>query len=284
MKLVVLKISKVVLLTATVIVLLFYGIFAGEHHWFPFRQYSITKNTIKTLINKTENLNPTHLPYSDTIKGIWHKVGAYKGDFLVSLINNDNQQEIRLYGANNQLKKQLILDFENIANQFEPNSAQGIKPLKKFSAMFSHGLKMTSSGDLILNIEQLGICKIDFSGKVKWAYQYYTHHSVDIDNNNNIWVCGSQLTNISLTDTITDQSILQLNSNGKVIKSVSIHKILEKNGLSGLLYSNGVSIRHDRFHLNDIEAFKGNERVFDHNHLLISLRNINTVLLYNHIN
>lgn len=157
-----------------------------------------------------------------------------------------------------------------------------------------HGTILMENGDLIVNFEHLGLVRFDPQSEVVWRMPYQTHHSIERDDDGNLWVCG-QKEHYSPTPRFPNRvppfvefTILKVTPEGKIIKEFSVGDILSKNDLNGVQYLGTLAQRTtqvtgDVLHLNDIEPFPDRleEGFFEKGDLLISLRNTNTIFAFN---
>ncbi len=164
-----------------------------------------------------------------------------------------------------------------------------------------HGCIATDEGNLVFNFEHLGMLCIDPSGKVIWRLPYKTHHSLHRHDMGNLWVCGQRRRTQAdprfpgRAPPYDEYTILEVSPDkGEILNEWSIADILHLNGRAGLLqlWSHALtapsevdSLRlDDRLHLNDAEPFPSNleEGFFESGDVIVSLRNINTVFVFNH--
>jgi hypothetical protein len=89
-----------------------------------------------------------------------------------------------------------------------------------------------------------------------------------------------------------EESILKISPDGKVLKEISILDVIFRSKYEGVLFANGahdtqieVPLDHDFTHLNDIEVLSPQMApafpLFEAGDLLISLRNLNLLLMLN---
>ena len=156
-----------------------------------------------------------------------------------------------------------------------------------------HGIKMLANGDLVFNYTETTMFKISPCGEVIWRLAEPAHHSIHIDETGAIWAPG-QVVHQEPVDRLPNHKppffeflILKVSPQGKIVWQVSVPDLLMQNGLSGLLYlatiqNEEIAVRGDTLHLNDIEVFPSSmkEGVFKHGDVMISLRNINTVVVF----
>jgi hypothetical protein len=84
-----------------------------------------------------------------------------------------------------------------------------------------------------------------------------------------------------------DYTVVEVSAEGKVLTEISVFDLLDRNGLGGLLYMSTLDhssfqVSGDTLHLNDVETFPAAlaPGVFEAGDILISLRNISTVLVF----
>jgi hypothetical protein len=157
-----------------------------------------------------------------------------------------------------------------------------------------HGAVLLENGNLVFNFDYLGLVCLDFQGNVVWRLPYMTHHSVTRADDGNLWVCGQiyrktpkeQIPNLQLP--FREDMLLEVTPEGKIKHEWSIVDLLLKNGKEGLLYMRGKNVRKPiltagAFHLNDVEPFPARlkEGFFKKGDVLVSLRNVNTVFVFN---
>jgi hypothetical protein len=140
---------------------------------------------------------------------------------------------------------------------------------------------------IIVNAFPLGLnkpclIKINKHGKVDWFIDN-SHHSIEFDADQNIWVCGikkpTQSYSYIQNNKIPLDAIFKIDpKKGKVLFSKSVFEIFHENQLDFLI-SIG-QFEDDLFHINDIEPAMSSTKFWKKGDLLISLRHRNTILLF----
>lgn len=177
---------------------------------------------------------------------------------------------------------------------FEKNRVADIKTNIQFEnlALRCHFIKEEQS--LIIVAGKIpGLWKLDLQSNVIWSnHDLIFHHSVNLDNDNNIWACASAL------------PIIQEEGNiGRVVVNVQNEKIpyIEdyivlvdgktgainyKKGVSGILIENQFKSfvygqdMVDPMHLNDVEPVLRTTEYWNEGDVFISLRHASLVFLY----
>ncbi len=140
------------------------------------------------------------------------------------------------------------------------------------------------------------LVSVDIKNKKElWRIRGSFHHSIETDFENNFWVCGSVRYSDEKKTTggeegvksnsgikrysYEDQILVKISPKGFIIDSISVTDLLCESGLEFLLF--GVSnpnLNYDPIHLNQITPVKNNLKQFKRGDLLVSLRNMSTIL------
>jgi len=126
--------------------------------------------------------------------------------------------------------------------------------------------------------------KIDFCSNLQWINdEEKFHHSKMLDHENNIWV-GGQMNPKSYyvkkysTKFFRDDSIIKINTNGKILFNKSITKILIENRL---VDTNFLKNKYsDPIHLNDIEPAFTDTEYWKQGDVFLSLRHQSSIIHY----
>ena len=170
---------------------------------------------------------------------------------------------------------------------------QSIEQPKSKPGTHIHGAHILNNGDLVFNFEGLGLMRINACGNEVWKLPYRTHHSIYENSDQTLWVAGQiNYFNDHPEDKtfkgpyLVEPTILQISPSGKILQEISLFTVLKNNDLTGLLHLSSsdnldTSVSEDFLHLNDIEIFQENltQGTFDKGDILVSLRNINTLLV-----
>ena len=151
---------------------------------------------------------------------------------------------------------------------------------------------------LIVGVDQLiyingwnSLSSIDIrSGKEMWRLNGSFHHSIEIDENNDLVLCASQ-THINSKSTqsdietnlarFEDNLIVKVSLGGEIKYAKSVFELLMEAGLEYLVFGTKCeTIRGDPFHLNQVTPVVSNLGSFRKGQLLISLRNLSLIVLF----
>lgn len=155
-----------------------------------------------------------------------------------------------------------------------------------------HGAKILDNGDLVFNFEYLGMVRLDACGNVRWRLAEQSHHSIDIDEDGNIWAPVNhhrQIENSTMPmhyPFYVDPYIYKISPDGKVITKKSILSILAENNLYGAMFLSSLNntdpvVKGDTLHVNDIEVFPSTMKpgLAQPGDILVSMRNISSIMI-----
>ncbi len=227
-------------------------------------------------------------PYPDR-PGIYNTEQAYPGINMVVCINKDKELSVKIMDLEGQKLHEWIIDWFEIWPKAE-HVPKRMLPKSRPGALI-HGITFMDNGDIVFNFEHLGLVRIDTNGAIVWRLPYQTHHSVHMHDDGNLWVCGHRYYKEphprfpNRIPPFEEDTILEVSPDGKILQEWSVKEILIKNNRTGLLYMGGSTPHYgeDYFHMNDVQPFPATfeEGFFKRGDIIVSLRNINTVFVFN---
>lgn len=147
-------------------------------------------------------------------------------------------------------------------NRFEPQS-----PL------------LLEDGGLVF-IDNLGpLVRVDACAEVMWILDGGFHHSIerDLEGNFLVPVAADGFDTPPLQ--FTNNSVMRVSAAGKEIETLSVAQIMFDNDAEGLFHTVYPHVR-DPIHLNDVEVARFSRGVWEIGDMLMSLRDLNTILIY----
>ena len=144
--------------------------------------------------------------------------------------------------------------------------------------LMMHPLLMPDGGIVIHDSSPLA--RYDACGRLEWMIDGIFHHSVERDADGNIWA-DFRLPHAQVPDVtplFNDEGLMQVSPDGKTLFSARVADILDRNGLGSLWRSRPYT--DDPFHLNDVQPMLSDGPNWHKGDLLLSLRNLSTLLLY----
>jgi len=297
------RFSRILFIASAAFLLFGYGVAVGEFRIFPYRVLAMARDGFTELGTQVmargpvrmramvehawyyeEVENPGPLPPSPTKE-------AHPGLNLVTRIGPGLELSASIIAMNGRVVQSWDTDWFRIW----PDAAHLPKRLvpKSRPGTHVHGAVVLSDGDLVFNFEHLGLVRLDRAGEVVWRLPYRTHHSVHLQDGGNLWVCGQELR--TEPDSrfphrpvpFDEYTLLEVSPEGGIVEKWSVPGLLHENGMDGILHLSAAaphpSVLNDVLHLNDVEPFPASmeEDFFEHGDVLVSLRNVNTVFVFN---
>ncbi|HAL66063.1 MAG TPA: hypothetical protein DCP10_10915 [Bacteroidales bacterium] len=285
------SLPKTLYILSLCVLSLIYGFFAFPSKWFP---YSLIKNAMAYI---NENFTEERYYYAKTESTktipVYNENLAFNGLSLVTSIIEDDGLSARVIDMEGELIHEWKIDWFELwpevshipkSDPYYPKSQPGTE---------IHGAVLLENGDLIFNFSHLGMIRLDICGNVVWRLAYRTHHSIFLDEFGDLWVSGNVRHENPLPGfpnqepPYFEDTVLKVSLDGKILKEISIFEIFKKNKLEGLLYLSSfgdfiINSAGDPLHLNDVETFPSymDEGIFKSGDIMLSLRNINTVLIF----
>lgn len=270
------------------------GVATARYRLPPYGLISSSIEEIKTALDyHADRLPWQFFRYDDTpdTPDVVHDAaGRSPGATLISGFTGDEAvHAVRIVGEDGTVIQEWDLDWDDLWPGDAPHiPAEVMKRPQKHV----HGVAMAENGDIVLNFTELATFRVNPCGKVVWRLDRRGHHSVDMGSDGSFWVPGI-ITHYNPDPRMPNYkpdfeefTVMHVSADGKVLDEFSINQLLIDNGYQGLLYLSSLNeftpiVTSDTLHVNDIEVLKDTmpEGVAKHGDILISLRNINTILL-----
>ena len=233
----------------------------------------ITQNK-NYVINNNVIMDGVDVFVKDSIFDDLNLLTTYQGkdNYLIELVSLKNGKSIKKWYPDLSLITNKTLEGEN-----RLESKTSIIHLR-------HPIMMKDSSVVLAGISLL---KMDNNSKLIWINtNIESHHSLELDHENNIWISGRRLYSqlpelIDKENTeFLDDLIMKINpENGDVLFEKSVIQILKDNDLYDLIFKNG-NYEFDPIHLNDVQPALTDSDYWKKGDLLISSRHLSTIILY----
>jgi len=198
-------------------------------------------------------------------------VNSVNGFILLSTINVENQvAEVKLVDLS---KKKYLQIWQADFSQID------LSKVSKHNVRLFHPIMF---GKDLVTIVNGYLVRLDSSSNYKWVKNGIFHHSIEMDADRNLWVCGTLplVKEKGIKSFIIDDAIFKVDPGyGKILYQKSIYDLLIQNGYQHLLHYLG-PLNKDPIHINDIQPALTSSKYWQKGDLLISLCNRSTVLLY----
>ncbi len=150
---------------------------------------------------------------------------------------------------------------------------------------YIHGSALLPNGDVVFNIEYLGMVRMNACGEVVWKLPYRTHHSIDVDSDGAIWASGTVWREqpveayVGVRPPFVDETLVKVSPEGEIEREIFILQSLYDSGFQGTVRLSHKTL--DLTHLNDVEVLTAELApafpMFNEGDVLVSVRNINLV-------
>ena len=132
------------------------------------------------------------------------------------------------------------------------------------------------------------VFKIDFCSNLQWINQEERfHHSQMLDHDGNIWIGGSmnpksQYVKKYSIQSFSDDSIIKINTDGKILFNKSVTEILIENNIvaDNFALTTSLSNELDPIHLNDIEPAFNDTEYWQQGDVFISINAQSSIIHY----
>lgn len=284
--------SKRVFILATVFLVFCYCALVGRFQLFPYQIFHKASIGFDRVLDET-GIRHTVWGYRDIPKDLKGKKGAiltgdaHPGLNLISEMGVDYSLIVKLTTLQGKVLHTWNLncfdiwsDFSHLDNKSRPNQEPGT---------FVHGMVLLSDGSLVFNHEFVGLTRVSKNNEILWQLPYLTHHSLHLHQDGTLWTCGKRYDN--LIDGFENDkpakwkySFLQISTEGELLNEWIVQDILLENGYAGVIdMLQGKGGHRNEFHMNDVEPIPDSLSgvAFEKGDIVISLRDINTVFVYN---
>lgn len=267
------------------------GLAAGRYGWMPAKILAVLETGYRAVATAGDlpwyyaRLEPPYPP------AITHRDGAQPGLNLVTRLKGDAGLAAEIVDLDGRVLHTWNVDWFSVWSDATHLPAH-VQPRRTMETHV-HGAVVMPNGDLVFNYEHLGLVRLDRDSRVVWRLPYQTHHSVELDDQGNLWVCGQRERRTidpafpHRTPVYDEFTILEVSPEGRILTEWLLSDLLRQNGRDGLFYMGAplshLQVRDDLLHLNDVEPFPSGmlEGFFRHGDVMVSLRNVNTVFVFN---
>jgi hypothetical protein len=156
-------------------------------------------------------------------------------------------------------------------------------------------MHLFENGDVLLNLEYMGLARIDARGNVLWTLDRAVHHGLHRDDDGNFWIVSARLIEsqaeinrrfFGLRRPLVEDCILQVSPDGKLLKEFSLLELFYGSEYRGLILtpSHDNAREFDVLHTNDVEplsrAMAAQYPLFSAGDLMVSMREPSVVMVF----
>jgi len=265
-----------------------YGIFAKQKGVFPVPQINAGLNALKALRDASRRQWYVGLPPAAPVTGL---TGTPQPGLVMMVgVTEGPANFVHVLDRDGNIAHAWAPDWFRIWEDGGDFPAAR-RPKSRPGALL-HGALVMDNGDLVVNYEHLSTLRLNACGDVVWKLDNLGHHSLFEAEDGTIWASAETYIAKGLTGhpAITAPyhgwTAQQIGPDGTILTTIDITQVLAQNDLLGLLHLSSINnentaVRGDTLHLNDVEVFPSTatSALFSPGDLMLSLRNINTVLV-----
>ena len=279
------------LFTVSVLILAFgYGVAAHKYDLFPYTLSRDGIHTLETRLERPHFLFPVR--YEEAGAKVYDRDEISPGVTLLTSYWPENgwSPGVRIINADGEM----LHHWDINAAEIWPESpySDTIAGTMNTPDNYVHGSHLFPNGDILINVEYLGLVRLDGCGGIVWKLPYRTHHSISRAEDGNFWVSAVKWVDIGsaraaefpgLTPPYGEDMVLKVSPDGRILQEISVLKMLFDGGYQYLLWKYH-SIAEDVTHINDVEELStqmaDNFPLFAAGDLVISLKHISSVLVF----
>jgi hypothetical protein len=167
-----------------------------------------------------------------------------------------------------------------------------------------HGSYLFPNGDLLVNLEYIGMARLDACGNVRWTMTEGNHHSIARADDGTFWVPGVSQTPQAGSERYPDgypglegwrfwlDRILQVSPEGELLTDINVLDVLYENGLEHYISrylgdpypTSAEDVPKDVTHINDVDPLSASMAkeypLFEAGDLVVSVRHLNLVFVF----
>ena len=285
----------------------FLGGFALSHfHWGPYAFFDEALDEARAAVHPAKGHHHEH-PAKHDFEGAvaWNAAeekladaGAGRGDDVVLLTSywpeHGWKPGIRVIDRGGRVLHSRPVDVPAIWPT--PPATAFTHPTVHDAEPYVHGTWLFPDGDALLNVEYLGLARLDPRGDVVWKLDRQTHHAIHRCDDGNFWVCEARWVTAQdealhrfpgLVPPFVEDRVIEVSPHGDVLKEISVLELLFASEYRNLLWRAAAELpirRPDPLHLNDVEqlpaAMASRYPTLAAGDLMVSLCFVNAVLVF----
>jgi Arylsulfotransferase (ASST) len=139
-------------------------------------------------------------------------------------------------------------------------------------------------GGLLAMFNELGLVRLDAGSRLLWSFSAATHHDFVLDPAGTVWTLTRELNfvpGVRQRDPVWEDFVLELSSERRVVRKVSILKALQHSAFAPLLAH--LPTAEDIFHTNSLQVFDGGLAarwpLLRRGNILLSIHGLDTVAI-----
>lgn len=287
-------VPKTLFMLSLIVFSILYGMAAVKHNLFPYTVFAKTEEVTDTVMQRLLSLS-----WLNTRTDVTENVTRFASDQvrpgLTKVVSMEGEGGLAVKVIDLDANPIQYYDIEwsdvwpEVPSHLLPEEVPRARP-----GTHVHGAEIMKNGDVVFNFEHLSLVRMNACSEVVWRLPYRTHHSVFVDEKDNLWVSAQK--NIKqghhpdmpfIRAPYVEPFILEVSPEGEILKEKSVLDLLIENDQKGALLNASIAnevlqVSGDFLHLNDVEVFPSTMETgfFSYGDVMISLRNINSIFVF----
>jgi hypothetical protein len=275
-----------------------YGVAVQKFHLFPFHIIRHAEEGAQELLAIFTGELPWYYRQTDRTETVMvHRPNAFsEGLTLISGLTKEGKLDVKVLTRDGEVLHRWRIDwFDGFWPDPHHIPAEDLPRTRP--ATIIHGIALLNNGDVVFNLDLLGMARVGLCGTVVWRLPYQTSHALHVDETGHMWVAGQRRIKERSPDLpgylppFVEFTVLKVTPGGDIVREISMFDVLIKNKLHGLLYMSpkdiwsdtwSIEVSGDTLHLNDVDIFPSHLQpgVFEAGDVMVSLRNLNAVMVF----
>jgi hypothetical protein len=275
-----------------------YGVAVQKFQLFPFNLLRHAEEGAQETVAILTGTLPWYQRRTDRTEAVVvHRPHAFsEGLTLVSGLTKDGNIDVKILTRDGETLHGWLIDWFDGSWPDQHHIPEEDLPRRR-PATFIHGVALLENGDVVFNLDLLGMARVGLCGNVVWRLPYQTHHALHVDETGHLWVAGQKRIKARSPDLpgyqppFVEFTVLKVTPGGDIVREISMFDVLIKNKLHGLLYMSpkdawsdtwSMEVSGDTLHLNDVEIFPSSLQpaIFEAGDVMVSLRDINAIIVF----
>lgn len=296
-------VSRFAIMLVLVATTFWFGIQSARTHNWAYRAVDYLQSSLGMVLSDGTSLlgggDPIHFLQPARHEGEGVTINKTGDDGRLILLSGffDGGNQIRLIRRDGSVVRKWPLSYFG----YFPDASFLRTPPQSERNVDTHGTVLNPDGSVVVNFEYAGTVKLDRCGATEWTVEAETHHSVEKAEGGGYWVAGRDyvesmrpgmyppFTEMTASRTYKVDTIIRIDEDGRIVKTVSIPGLLLNGGLESVMTATGViyvrdgSWDNELVHANKIAELDSRLAaqfpMFEAGDLAISLRQYNLVFV-----
>ncbi len=270
-----------------------YGVIAHRNNLFPIPTAKKLVAEVRELLNPSDRLLTREAAPDQVVAEAFLPDQVAPGLLMVMGIRQRGRDSfVRIMDRDGRILHEWVPIWSEVWPEVPDSIPEKLRP-RGDVGMYLHGIELLPDGSIVANFEHLSTFRMDACGEVLWKLDNLGHHAVHYSDQGVLWAAAERYVARGPTGhqnhgaPLRSWTLQKISETGEVLREIEIIDILRQNDLEGLLFLSNIRnsdtlVTGDTLHLNDVDVFPVGQpsEVFAPGDIMVSLRNINTVFVF----